>query len=639
VSPTLSQVSRFFLFLSILLLVHPAPASPADHFDNWIEVRSPNFTVVSNAGEREARRIAAQFEEFREVFHAAFPTLRTDLGKPILIFALRNEDSIKSLLPAYWEVKGHMHPAGLYVAREERDLVVVRTDLEGENPYEIVYHEYTHALFRLNFRDLPVWMNEGYAEFLGNSEIGEKEVQIGKIAPGHLEILRTNKLIPIETLFQVDETSPYYNEQNRSSVFYAESWALVHYLMTDPDAVKRQLNSNYLKAWTASNNQIEAAQKTFGDLKKFSQVMEAYARQRSFFVGHLKLSVHDDPKGYPSRSLSLAETQALRGIFFVYTRRPAEAKAALDEALAADPKFPVVHEGLGLFAWYSKQDPQTAEAEFARAVPQTPPNYLPVYMAAMLRSRTNSGPTGLSDSLADLEKVIQMNPKFAPAYAVAANLYSRDPQQHDKAVSMGKQAFLLDPANLNYAISYGFVLVNVGKTQDARNLTAQIDKAAHSPHDRANLQGLQRAVSARESYDAQVAAYTAQREASQPLTVVVSAADESPAPTGTTSNPTSPQLPHFVKHEHTTDYSLEGTIQQMDCTQGDTSRLYLLLVGKTVLKFRVGDLNNVDMTSAKTGDDSDVPPCPDWKGHRVKIFFRQVLNKDYAGDLVAIQFF
>jgi tetratricopeptide (TPR) repeat protein len=637
VSSTLSQVARFSLLLA-LLFFHPAPSFPAEHYDNWVEVRSPNFTVVSNAGEQEARRIAAQFEEFREVFHAAFPNLRTDLGKPILIFALKNEDSIKSLLPAYWEVKGHAHPAGIYAAREERDFVVVRTDFHQANRYEIAYHEYTHALFRLNFRDLPVWMNEGYAEYLGNTEIGDKEVQIGKIAPGRLETLRTNKFIPIETLFQVDKNSPYYNEQNRTSVFYAESWALVHYLMLDPDAVKRRLNANFLNAWLASNNQIEAAQKTFGDLKKFSQVMEAYARQERFFVGHLKLAVHDDPKSYPSRALSVAETQALRGIFFVYTQRPAEAKAALDEALAANPNSPVVHEGLGLFAWYSKQDPQTAEAEFAKAVPQAPPNYLPYYMAAMLRSRTRSGASGAVDSLGNLNKVIQMNPRFAPAYAVAANLYSRDPQQKEKAVSMGKQAVMLDPANFTYAIAYGFVLVNVGKTADAKKFAAMIDEAAHTAHDRANLQALQRAVTARESYDARVAAYAAQRGANQPLSVIVSSENDSSSTAGAASETAESPPPPAVRHLHTTDSFLEGTIQKMDCTEGDNSRLYLL-VDKTALQFRVGDLNDVDMTSAKTGDDADVPPCPDWKGHRVKIFFRQALNRDYAGDLVAIEFY
>ena len=181
------------------------------------------------------------------------------------------------------------------------------------------------------------------------------------------------------------------------------------------------------------------------------------------------------------------------------------------------------------------------------------------------------------------------------------------------------------------------VLVNVGKTADAKNLAVLIDKAAHTSHDRANLQALQRAVSARESYDARVAAYAHDRT-SQPLTVIVSGDSDSSSPAGTTSDTAESLPPPAVKHYHTTDSFLEGTIQKMDCTEGDSSRLYLL-VDKTALQFRVGDLNDVDMTSAKTGNDDDVPPCSEWKGHRVKIFFRQVANKDYAGDLVAVEFY
>jgi len=627
---------RLSLSLLVLFLILPASLSSADHFDNWLEVRSPNFIVISNAGEREARRIASQFEQIREVFHSAFPGLRNDLGKPVLIFALKNEDSLKSLLPTYWETKGHSHPAGLYVSREECDLVVVRTDVQGENPYEIIYHEYTHALFRLNFRDLPLWMNEGFAEFLGNTQIGEKQVQLGGIPRANLEILRTNKLIPIETLLQVDENSPYYNEQNRTSIFYAESWALVHYLMLDPDARNRKLLANFLAAWSASNDQIATAQQTFGDLKKFSQVMEAYARQDRFYVDRFKLSVHDDPKTYPSRSLPFAETQALRGIFFVYTQRPAEAKTTLDEALAADPHSPVVHQGLGLFAWYAKQDPQTALDEFAKAVPQTPPNYLPYYMGAMIRSRTiSSGPT-VADSLAALDRVIQMNPQFAPAYAVAANFYSRDPKQYNNAVKMGKQAVQLDPANLTYAISYGYVLVNIGKAADARQLAGAIEKAARAPHDKANLQELKATISSRESYDADVAAYAAQNHANKPITVTVSPSGSSTPPTTTSNRPPLPPAPP-APHEHTTDYFLEGTIQKMDCTRGDASRLTLLW-DKTPLKFRVGDLTKLKLSSLAPGDSSDVPPCSDWKGHHVKISFRQIDGKDFVGDLLSIQF-
>src|SRR5215470_992961 len=163
----------FTAALSVILAC--SCAAPASAKDSWVEVRSPNFTVLSNAGDKEARRIADQFEQFREVFRATLPQFRVDLGKPLIIFAVKDEDSLKLLLPAFWETKGHVHPAGFYSPGEESHLVAVRTGLEGEIPYEIVYHEYTHAIMDLNVRGLPVWLGEGLAEFYGHSVIHEKE--------------------------------------------------------------------------------------------------------------------------------------------------------------------------------------------------------------------------------------------------------------------------------------------------------------------------------------------------------------------------------------------------------------------------------------------------------------------------------
>src|SRR5271155_6003980 len=92
--------SRFFL-LAFVALLGLGVSTPAK--DAWIEIRSPHFLVISNAGDHEARKVADQFEQFREVFQAAFPKLRVDLGKPLIIFALKNEDSVKELIPEYWE--------------------------------------------------------------------------------------------------------------------------------------------------------------------------------------------------------------------------------------------------------------------------------------------------------------------------------------------------------------------------------------------------------------------------------------------------------------------------------------------------------------------------------------------------------
>ena len=151
------------LTLALASFLIPIRASAAD---NWIEVRSPHFTVNTNAGEKEARKIADQFEQIRQMFHSAFPAMRVDPGQPIIIVAAKSENTMKLFLPEEWEVKGHIHHAGMYQPGEDKDYVVMRLDSEGENPFHTLYHEYTHALMRLNFSGLPLWLDEGMAEFL-----------------------------------------------------------------------------------------------------------------------------------------------------------------------------------------------------------------------------------------------------------------------------------------------------------------------------------------------------------------------------------------------------------------------------------------------------------------------------------------
>src|SRR5260370_42005592 len=60
----------------LTLLPCPGALGASDPNQGWIEVRSPHFVVSSNAGEKEARRIADQFEQISAMFHTAFPNLR-----------------------------------------------------------------------------------------------------------------------------------------------------------------------------------------------------------------------------------------------------------------------------------------------------------------------------------------------------------------------------------------------------------------------------------------------------------------------------------------------------------------------------------------------------------------------------------
>ena len=60
--------------IGLLLPLLSTSLLPArDKAETWIEVTSPHFVVATNSNERQARRIASQFERMRSVFHVLFP--------------------------------------------------------------------------------------------------------------------------------------------------------------------------------------------------------------------------------------------------------------------------------------------------------------------------------------------------------------------------------------------------------------------------------------------------------------------------------------------------------------------------------------------------------------------------------------
>jgi tetratricopeptide (TPR) repeat protein len=616
------------LFLAILALAFRTGPAGA----TWTEVRSPHFTVVSDARVKEARQIADQFEQIREVFQNAFPNLRADLGKPVTIFALKNEDSMKALLPAYWEIRDHMRPAGLYIPGEDKHCVVLRTNLQGDQAYELVYHEYAHALENLNFPELPLWLAEGIAEFLGNSKIHESYVEIGTPAPHRLEVLHEHKLIPLEVLFEADARSPYYNEEHRASLFYAESWTLVHYLMMDPEARQKRLLGKFLAAYQASGNSVEAAQESFGDLKKFSQTMELYSRQDRFFVGRVNTTVHGDPNSYISRALAAAEVNTLRGDLYTRTHRQKEAKIALDTAIQEDPNLPQVHEALGMFA-LSQQQTEEAEAEFTQAVHLNSNSFLAYYFSARARMRTGMNtPAATENVAADLEKAVRLNTQFAPGYEALSSLYSLRPETFDKAISAGNRAIQLEPGTLSYAVSYGYVLLRIGKVSDARAMAKKILVAAKTPEDQSAARKLREVVASREAYDEQFAANTWQ--SGERTTEVPGSAN----PSKSSKRVSTPEGPSVNKHTGENEYAVEGTISSAECNRGSPGRV-TVTVSKGTMAFRILEFDDLQVLIRDQDVSRHPPACAEWKGRHARLFFYKLKEKNYAGELSTVQFF
>ena len=247
--------------------------------NDWVEVRSTHFIVVTDAGEKRARATAEQFERIQTFFRDSLAVANIHPSPLVAVLAARDASTMREILPQYWS-PGHAHPAGVFVRKNEKCFALVELDTQRSGKFAVVYHEYYHAITEPDFPDLPVWLSEGLAQFYGLTEITDTHVGTGKPDRDLLNLLRAQPLIPLNILFTVDHSSPYYNESHGASIFYAESWLLTHYLMIgNTDA--HQLLIQYLQALNQKKSWSEATA-AFGDLKKLQSELTAYMRQKKF---------------------------------------------------------------------------------------------------------------------------------------------------------------------------------------------------------------------------------------------------------------------------------------------------------------------------------------------------------------------
>src|SRR5882672_453847 len=68
--------------LSFLLFLAAFAPSAAAQAEAWLQVRTPHFTVVSNAPEKDARRVSRQFERMQAVLVRVFPEAGLDSAAP-----------------------------------------------------------------------------------------------------------------------------------------------------------------------------------------------------------------------------------------------------------------------------------------------------------------------------------------------------------------------------------------------------------------------------------------------------------------------------------------------------------------------------------------------------------------------------
>ena len=251
----------------LLLLLFCAFARPCYAADKWLSVRSKNFLVIGNANEPDIRRIGRYLEEFRSAFAMMFPKVDQASSVPTTIVVFKNDESFAPYKPVD---DGKPANAAAYFQPGE-DVNFLTRDASGP---------------------LPIWAREGLAECYSTFELNgrQNEFTLGRALETHIATFTGKPLLPLKTLFAVDSSSPYYNETEKQGIFYAESWALTHYLMLGAEGKRRSQFVQFLmslgKGDPVEDSFAEAFQTDYGENFLESVYQAAVVRRDEIHIIH-----------------------------------------------------------------------------------------------------------------------------------------------------------------------------------------------------------------------------------------------------------------------------------------------------------------------------------------------------------------
>jgi tetratricopeptide (TPR) repeat protein len=427
--------------------------------DQWMAGRSANFYITGNADAQKLRDVAARLEQFRDFLGRALE--RTSLSSPIptSVIVFKNPLSFKPYKPLHSDGTVEERVDGYFLGGEDVNYIALSGDGEADGTYGLIFHEYTHFIIDNNFgrNNVPAWFHEGLAEYYQTVRFDDQSVTVGLPQPQHLARLHRDGLIPFEIFFNTDNYALHEQGDDGVGMFYAQAWALMHFLQNSEGRKHRQEMYKFLGLVMDKTPPREAFKASFGmGYDEMEALLKAYIDKGDFAATKIALTRKLAPAAAVDlNAISAADAKASLGDLLYHAGRLQEAEDILREAVAGNPTSSRALSSLGLVR-LSRGEIDQAKALMEKAVAVNAEDYLALYDYAYVLSRYGMSEFGFVDSYpasaaskirSALKKSIEINPSFGPAYDLLAFVAVARNDDLDEAETFLKRALDVAPGN------------------------------------------------------------------------------------------------------------------------------------------------------------------------------------------------
>jgi Tfp pilus assembly protein PilF len=573
-------------------------ATPVVAKDTWTSVRTRNFFLVSNASEKDVKQVGLKLEQFREVFTLLFKGMNFSATVPTTVVVFKSDSSYRPFKP-------NANTAGYFQPGPDVNYITLTTEVRGEqNPFNVIFHEYTHLLVKNTMGNAPPWFNEGLAEYYSTFKISDdRKIVLGNPITSHVLLLR-DKMLPLRTLFQVDHKSPYYNERDKQSIFYAQSWALLHYLILGNKGQRADQIGSFINFLETGVPMELAFQKAFQTtFEKLEKELREYVRNDRYpiITGALSQKLQFDAEMHAA-PISEAEAQAYLGDLLLHSNR-SESEGYLQKALALDPSQAMANASLAMLR-VRQGKIEEARQSLERAAVANSQNYLIHYYYAFALSRegmndqqlvTSYSPETLGKIRDELKKAIQLRPDFSESHHLLAFVNLVDGSQLDETIELLKRGLKGSPGRNDLLLMLAQIYLRKEDYNSSRQILERLSQNASD----AELGERAKAMLAQvESYEQQLKRYRAAREEALAKTTTVSGttANNRGAPT-VVIDPSS-YLREALRKPGKNEKQVQGMLVRVECdAKGIT---FFIQVAEGMLRLRAAKFEELDIVAFTT---------------------------------------
>ncbi|MGZ8832706.1 MAG: DUF1570 domain-containing protein [Thermoanaerobaculia bacterium] len=187
----------------------------------WVLARSSHFLTLSSAGERRTREVVGELETLLAVLRRIDPHFAAEGELTRMILFARARDA-----QPYFELIVGQRLPGAFVTNAEgvATILIDGSRSDSDRPF---FHELVHNALTNSGTHLPLWLEEGIAEYYSSAEVTNQAVHVGRPIREHMVMMRSRPPMKLADLFAVERGS----DISLSSLFYGQSWSVVDWMM------------------------------------------------------------------------------------------------------------------------------------------------------------------------------------------------------------------------------------------------------------------------------------------------------------------------------------------------------------------------------------------------------------------------